>query len=308
MDKTATASPNAPKTLIGQRVKKPDAPDKATGKTRYINDMVLPQMLIGKVLFARRPHARIVRIDTTAAAQLPGVHAVLTGADAAGLAFGFVRDNAPLKDRVRCEHDEIAAVAAETEEIALQALALIEVESPAGVAPVFLLAIAARHDEFVVLAVADESPAGAERLHGDLAAAEAASDSAASRAVRAWASSRSVPAGCQLFFSLPSTGSRQAVQVSVSSIRLIACGEGSTRMGFGSWPTLSAKPWTISGHVLKYPLRRGSGRRRRIIPASESRASTSAGVQWVISSPLVVLGARRRDARRVAAPAPAQAK
>ena len=50
---------------------------------------------------------------------------------------------------------------------------------------------------------------------------------------------------------LPSTGSRQAVQVSVSSIRLIACGEGSTRMGFGSWPTLSAKEWMISGHVLK---------------------------------------------------------
>ena len=33
--------------------------------------------------------------------------------------------------------------------------------------------------------------------------------------------------------------------------RLIACGEGSTRMGFGSWPTLSAKEWMISGHVLK---------------------------------------------------------
>ena len=176
MDKTATASPNAPKTLIGQRVKKPDAPDKATGKTRYINDMVLPQMLIGKVLFARRPHARIVRIDTTAAAQLPGVHAVLTGADAAGLAFGFVRDNAPLKDRVRCEHDEIAAVAAETEEIALQALALIEVEYE-DLPGVFTPEDGAREEAPRI----HENFPGNKSLHfafkhGDLAAAEAASD------------------------------------------------------------------------------------------------------------------------------------
>ena len=176
MDKTATASPNAPKTLIGQHVKKPDAPDKATGKTRYINDMVLPQMLIGKVLFARRPHARIVRIDTTAAAQLPGVHAVLTGADAAGLAFGFVRDNAPLKDRVRCEHDEIAAVAAETEEIALQALALIEVEYE-DLPGVFTPEDGAREDAPRI----HENFPGNKSLHfafkhGDLAAAEAASD------------------------------------------------------------------------------------------------------------------------------------
>ena len=64
MEKTANATATAKQTLIGTRVKKPDAPDKAIGKTRYINDMVLPQMLIGKVLFAGRPHAKIVRIDT----------------------------------------------------------------------------------------------------------------------------------------------------------------------------------------------------------------------------------------------------
>jgi hypothetical protein len=39
----------------------------------------------------------------------------------------------------------------------------------------------------------------------------------------------------------------------------MSCGEGSTRIGFGSCPTLSPKLWTISGHVLKYPCRRGSG-------------------------------------------------
>ncbi len=163
-------------TLIGQRVKKPDAPDKATGKTRYINDMVLPQMLIGKVLFGGRPHAKILSIDTSAAEALPGVHAVLTGKDASGLKFGFVRDNVALKDKVRCEHDEIAAVAAETEEIALKALDLIKVEFedlPGVFSPE-----AGREPD--APQIHDNFPGNKslyfEFKHGDLAAAEAASD------------------------------------------------------------------------------------------------------------------------------------
>ncbi|MCO5124698.1 MAG: xanthine dehydrogenase family protein molybdopterin-binding subunit [Rhizobacter sp.] len=163
-------------TLIGQRVRKPDAPDKATGKTRYINDMVLPQMLIGKVLFAGRPHAKIVRIDTTAALKLRGVHAVLTGKDAAGLKFGFVRDNVALKDHVRCEHDEVAAVAAETEAIANRALELIEVEYE-DLPGVFTPEAGARADAPQI----HENFPGNKSLHfefrhGDLAAAVEASD------------------------------------------------------------------------------------------------------------------------------------
>ena len=186
MDPTASSNPSsnpsskaradAAPSLIGQRVKKPDAPDKATGKTRYINDMVLPQMLIGKVLFAGRPHARIMRIDTTAARALPGVHAVLTGADAAGLKFGFVRDNVALKDRVRCEHDEVAAVAAESEDIAARALALIEVEYE-DLPGVFTPEAGARDD---APQIHDNFPGNRslrfEFKHGDLAAAEAGSD------------------------------------------------------------------------------------------------------------------------------------
>lgn len=176
MEKSATASPVAKQTLIGQRIKKPDAPDKATGKTRYINDMVLPQMLIGKVLFAGRPHARILRIDTAAAESLPGVHAVLTGKDAAGLKFGFVRDNVALKDRVRCEHDEIAAVAAETEEIARRALELIEVEYE-DLPGVFTPEDGAREDAPLIRAdFPGNKSLSFEFTHGDLAAAEAASD------------------------------------------------------------------------------------------------------------------------------------
>jgi xanthine dehydrogenase molybdenum-binding subunit len=176
MEKNATATPIPRTTLIGQRVKKPDAADKATGKTRYINDMVLPQMLTAKVLFAGRPHARIVRIDTAAAQALPGVHAVLTGKDVAGLKFGFVRDNVALKDKVRCEHDEIAAVAAETEEIAARALELIEVEFE-DLPGVFTPEAGARegapliHDNFP-----GNKSLAFEFKHGDLAAAESASD------------------------------------------------------------------------------------------------------------------------------------
>ena len=176
MEQKVTAASIEKKSLIGQRVKKPDDPDKATGKTRYINDMVLPQMLIGKVLFAGRPHAKIVSIDVSAAERLSGVHAVLTGKDAAGLKFGFVRDNVPLKDKVRCEHDEVAAVAADTEEIALQALSLIKVEYedlPGVFSPE-----AGR--EASAPQIQDNFPGNKslrfEFKHGDLAAAEAASD------------------------------------------------------------------------------------------------------------------------------------
>jgi len=115
--------------VIGARVPKPDAPDKALGKTRYINDMELPMMLFGKILHAGRPHAKILSIDTSAAKALPGVHVVLTGEDCPTFKFGMARDNVPLKTgKVLCVRDEVAAVAAETEEICDKALSLIKVE------------------------------------------------------------------------------------------------------------------------------------------------------------------------------------
>ncbi len=164
------------KTLVGQRVRKPDAADKSTGKTRYINDLVLPQMLYGKVLHAGRPHAEIVNIDISEAENLPGVHCVLTGKDAAGLRFGFVRDNVALKDKVRCEHDEVAAVAAETEEIADQALSLIKVDYR-DLPGVFSPEAGQKEDAPLIR---DNFPGNKslhfEFRHGDLAAAEAESD------------------------------------------------------------------------------------------------------------------------------------
>jgi xanthine dehydrogenase molybdenum-binding subunit len=115
--------------IIGKGVPKPDAMDKAIGRTRYINDLVLPRMLVGKILHTDRVHARIKSVDTSAAKDLTGVHAVLTGEDIPEFRFGFRRDNVPLKrDKVRCTRDEVAAVAAESEEIAARALQLIKVE------------------------------------------------------------------------------------------------------------------------------------------------------------------------------------
>lgn len=115
--------------LIGKRIPKPDGPDKVVGRTRYINDLELPRMLIGKIKRTDRVHARIKRIDTSRAEALPGVHAVITAADTPSMGIGVTKDDPPLKgDKVRCIRDEIAAVAADTEDIANRAVALIEVE------------------------------------------------------------------------------------------------------------------------------------------------------------------------------------
>jgi len=67
--------------VIGKATPKKDGPDKVTGRTRFLHDLVLPRMAHGKILRAQHPHARIVRIDTARAAALPGVLAVITAAD-----------------------------------------------------------------------------------------------------------------------------------------------------------------------------------------------------------------------------------
>jgi len=165
------------KTVIGKRITKPDAPDKATGKTIYINDMVLPRMLYGKILHTDRVHAKIISIDTSAAKALPGVHAVITGDDIPVLKFGATRDNVPLKaGKVRCIRDEVAAVAAESEEIAAEAIKLIEVEYE-DLPPVFSPTEALKEGAPVVH---DDHPDNRSLAynfsHGDVAAAEASSD------------------------------------------------------------------------------------------------------------------------------------
>ena len=114
---------------VGKKIPKRDAPQKVTGSAVYIQDLKIPGMLYGKILYSRYPHAKILKLDTSRAEKLPGVKAVLTGSNIPNFKFGFMKDNPPLKTgRVLSVRDEIAAVAAISPEIAEEALDLIEVE------------------------------------------------------------------------------------------------------------------------------------------------------------------------------------
>ena len=115
---------------IGQSVVRGEGPDKVTGKSIYAADVSLPGMLWGKVLRSPFPHARIVSIDTAQAKAVPGVHAVITAADLPESLVGRRLRDMPVlaRDVVRFAGEKVAAVAAETEEAAEEALLLIDVE------------------------------------------------------------------------------------------------------------------------------------------------------------------------------------
>ena len=120
----------APLHIIGRPQPRPDIIDKVTGRARYTDDLSFPGMLHGATLRAAHPHARILAINTGAARALPGVHAVLTYRDVPGAKrHGLVERDWPVlcEDRVRYMGDAVAIVAADTPEIAAQALELIEV-------------------------------------------------------------------------------------------------------------------------------------------------------------------------------------
>jgi 4-hydroxybenzoyl-CoA reductase alpha subunit len=122
-------------TVIGQRVHRVDGPDKVTGRAKYTFDMVLPNMLYGKILRSPYPHARILNIDTSQAEKLIGVKAIVTGKDTLGKKQGVWRRFPELCDeemlcrsKTRYIGDPVAAVAAIDEDTAEEALDLIEVE------------------------------------------------------------------------------------------------------------------------------------------------------------------------------------
>jgi xanthine dehydrogenase D subunit/xanthine dehydrogenase C subunit len=109
---------------------RPDGPAKVAGSFAYLTDHRMSDMLVGRILRAGRPHARIVAIDTRQAEELPGVVAVVTHRDVPGLnAFGIVVQDQPAfcHDKVRYVGDVVAAVAAVDAETAEAALALIDV-------------------------------------------------------------------------------------------------------------------------------------------------------------------------------------
>ncbi|SFI33168.1 xanthine dehydrogenase, molybdenum binding subunit apoprotein [Paenibacillus sp. UNC496MF] len=110
---------------------RPDGPGKVTGELAYLTDRTAPGMLIGRVLRSPHPHAAILDIRTDRARAFQGVRAVLTHLDVPGLnGYGIAVQDQPVfcVDRVRYVGDAVAAVAAETDEIAEEALRLIEVD------------------------------------------------------------------------------------------------------------------------------------------------------------------------------------
>ncbi|MBC2703456.1 xanthine dehydrogenase family protein molybdopterin-binding subunit [Desulfobacula sp.] len=121
---------NSEFSVVGKRIPKLDAAQKAMGRAEYIQDVKLPGMLFGKILYSKHAHANIVKIDTSKAKALAGVHAVLTGEDVPKkMKMGFIKDNPPIKKGNVCSlRDEVAAVAAISPEIAKKALDLIEIE------------------------------------------------------------------------------------------------------------------------------------------------------------------------------------
>lgn len=120
---------------IGQALSMLDAQERVCGRINYVLNVELPGMLYGKILRSPFPHARLVEVDVSRAERLAGVSAVLTRRDF-GVASGFngkygrvFRDQTVVAlDKVRFVGDPVAAVAAANEEIAAEALSLIEVE------------------------------------------------------------------------------------------------------------------------------------------------------------------------------------
>jgi CO/xanthine dehydrogenase Mo-binding subunit len=140
------------RSAIGRSLPRIDARDKVTGEAQYSGDLSMPGMLHMKILFAGRPHARVVSIDTAKAEACPGVVAIYTAKDVPVNEYGLQRNDQPVlcgpapaltsipspalrergagvrADIVRFVGDQVAAIVAETEAAAARARDLIRVE------------------------------------------------------------------------------------------------------------------------------------------------------------------------------------
>jgi CO/xanthine dehydrogenase Mo-binding subunit len=115
---------------VNKSVPRIEGAEKVSGKMRYAADLDFPNALAAKILRTSLPHAKILSIDTSKALKLSGVRAVITGADVGSVMVGLRMKDMPLlaTDRVRYDGEPVAAVAADTDEIAEEALNLIDVQ------------------------------------------------------------------------------------------------------------------------------------------------------------------------------------
>src|SRR6266404_588921 len=120
-----------PLKVVGKPFRKVDARAKCTGQTKFADDIFLPRMLYCKILRSHHPHALIKHIDVSKALALPGVIAVITGKDLP-IPYGILPvsqdEHALCIDKVRFIGDPVAAVAATDEDVAFDAMNLIEVQ------------------------------------------------------------------------------------------------------------------------------------------------------------------------------------
>jgi CO/xanthine dehydrogenase Mo-binding subunit len=122
---------------VGHVLPRVDAREKVTGKALYSGDITMEGALVMKILFAGRPHARVIEVDTQAARALPGVVAVFTSFDVPINEYGLQYPDQPVlcgpggdkegTDKVRFVGDQVAAVVAKSEQAAIQALDKIAV-------------------------------------------------------------------------------------------------------------------------------------------------------------------------------------
>jgi len=118
--------------VVGKKVTRLDALSKAMGDLKYVSDLQLTGILVGKVLRSSLPHAKILHIDTANAIRLSGVKVIITAMDTPRRKFCINpawANNMILQDeKVRYVGDQVAAVAAVDEDTALEALSLIQVD------------------------------------------------------------------------------------------------------------------------------------------------------------------------------------
>jgi len=115
---------------VGRSVPRVDALEKVTGAARFTDDVQFgPELLFGRAVRSPVPHAMIRRIDVSKALEVPGVRAVVTGADTPGYIGLYLQDRHVFcTDRVRCVGDPVAGIVATSEEIAEDAARLVAVE------------------------------------------------------------------------------------------------------------------------------------------------------------------------------------
>ncbi|MFC1902585.1 xanthine dehydrogenase family protein molybdopterin-binding subunit [Chloroflexota bacterium] len=115
--------------VVGKSIPRVDALEKVTGKAKFAADFNLPNACYAKLLMSPYPHARILSIDSSQAERLPGVRAVVTGQDPLNKRQGTLYADHYIiaRDVARYVGEPVAAVVADTEEIAEEAIGLIKV-------------------------------------------------------------------------------------------------------------------------------------------------------------------------------------